>query len=198
MIFELEDLIKHCYDRAIKLKKAFAITEGKKWNENTIVQEFSVQLGHLTSVYLNENTKYFTEKGRYIESVEDELADVLLQLYCLNNFTGFSPDDLLITIKTLNLTQELKINCRQDYLLVFMTLLGQIAESVLIVTDFRFQRERALEYQSERGFLLNRIALFLYLLLEFSKKNNISLRVAFDDMEENARKFLISYYHKGG
>ena len=64
----MNDFLDYIYDKSVELKKGFLITEKKRWNELTVLNELVVQLGHVYTVDCNS---ILDEKYRNIVLVQD-------------------------------------------------------------------------------------------------------------------------------
>ena len=176
----MEDLrikfINECYDDAIELKEKFKITESKEWDICTVILELGVQIGHIFDIKCNNSN--LKENLRNINNLGDEISDVLLQTMYL----GY--------LKKVDFKKE--INFEYDDISGIMVLYGQLIETVMEETSYRFKKERA-GFDTRLDFIRDRILKIYLLTINFANKNNINVIEEFKKMKKDAEEFLEKY-----
>lgn len=176
----MEDLrtkfIDECYNDAITLKEKFKITESKEWDISTVILELGVQIGHIFDIKCNDNS--LKENKRNISDLGDEVSDVLLQTMYL----GY--------LEKVNFKE--KIDFKYSDINGIMVLYGQLVETVMEETSYRFKKERA-GFDTRLDFIRDRILKIYLLTINFAKDNNINVIKEFKKMKKDAEEFLKKY-----
>ena len=179
----MEDLrikfIDECYEDAVKLKQEFKITESKEWDVITVLLELGVQIGHIFDIKCNNDS--LKELMRNISDLGDEISDVLLQTMYLGYLEK-------VDFKT-------KINFEYSDINGIMVLYGQLIETVMEETSYRFKKERA-GFNTRFDFIRDRILKIYLLTINYAKENNINVIEEFKKMKKDAEGFLKKYEEK--
>ncbi|MEK3835985.1 hypothetical protein [Paenibacillus sp. FSL R7-0128] len=183
--------------KALFLKQRFKITEKTKWTAGTVMQEITVQLGHLATVIFNQKnnpviSKMINEVDRPIVSLEDEISDLYLQIFYLCHIFGIDPLELYLRkleSESSNIVNWSEIN----YLEVILIVIGQVTESVMKIEGTRFSMERSNIYCGEIGFLQDRLGVLLLITSNLADNYQVNLAKSFDSMEKSAKQFLSLY-----
>ena len=179
----MEDLrirfINECYDEAIALKEKFKITEGKEWDEITVLLELGVQIGHVLDIECNNDD--LKETMRNINNLGDEISDILLQTIYLGYLEKVDFKE--------------KIDFEYSDIKGIMVLYGQLAETVMEETNYRFKKERV-GFDTRLDFIKDRILRIYLLMINYAKENNIEVIKEFKKMEKDAEGFLEKYEEK--
>lgn len=179
----MEDLrirfIDECYNDAITLKENFKITESKEWDIITVILELGVQIGHIFDIKCNNDD--LKEPMRNINNLGDEMSDVLLQTMYL----GY--------LEKVNFKE--KIDFEYSDINGIIVLYGQLVETVMEETNYRFKKERA-EFNTRLDFIKDRILKIYLLTINYAKKNNINVIEEFKKMKKDAEGFLKKYEEK--
>lgn len=179
----MEDLrirfINECYNEAITLKEKFKITESKEWDVITVLLELGVQIGHIFDIKCNNNG--LKEPMRNINDWGDEISDVLLQTMYL----GY--------LEKVNFKE--KIDFEYSDINGIMVLYGQLAETIMEETNYRFKKERV-GFDTRLDFIKDRILRIYLLTINYAKENNINVIEEFRKMKKDAEEFLKKYEEK--
>ena len=179
----MEDLrikfIDECYKDAVKLKQEFKITESKEWDVITVILELGVQIGHIFDI--NCNNYSLKEQMRNISDLGDEISDVLLQTMYLGYLEKVDFKE--------------KINFEYSDINGIMVLYGQLVETVMEETSYRFKKERV-GFDTRLEFIKDRILKIYLLTINYAKENNINVIEEFKKMKKDAEGFLRRYEEK--
>lgn len=179
----MEDLrikfIDECYEDAVKLKQEFKITESKKWDVITVLLELGVQIGHIFDIKCNNDN--LKEQMRNISDIGDEISDVLLQTMYLGYLEK-------VDFKS-------KIYFEYSDINGIMVLYGQLVETVMEETSYRFKKERV-GFDTRLDFIRDRILKIYVLTINYAKENNINVVEEFKKMKKDAEGFLKKYEEK--
>lgn len=179
----VEDLrikfIDECYDDAIKLKEKFKITESKEWDISTVILELGVQIGHIFDIKCNNHS--LKEPMRNIGDLGDEISDVLLQTIYL----GY--------LEKVNFKE--KIDFEYSDINGIMVLYGQLVETVMEETSYRFKKERV-GFDTRLDFIRDRILKIYLLTINYAKENSMNVIEEFKKMKKDAEGFLRKYEEK--
>lgn len=183
---KITKFLNEYYDKSIKLKENFKITEDKSWNAITVLAELNVQLGHLS--YLISDNKEYGEKNRKINNYGDELSDVILQLIVLCWKQKIDIKNYSYDYKKLNFDNKEAITS-------FNTIYGQISEIILEKNKYRHYKIRY-GYATQDKFLLNNIAKLIEIVFTIADNLNIDMHNAYNAMLLDASKFLNDFPKK--
>ena len=179
----MEDLsirfIDECYNDAITLKEDFKITESKEWDIITAILELGVQIGHIFVFFFNNDD--LKEPMRNINNLGDEISDVLLQTMYL----GY--------LEKVNFKE--KIDFKYSDINGIIVLYGQLVETVMEETNYRFKKERV-GFNTRLDFIKDRTLRIYLLTINYAKMNNINVIEEFKKMKKNAEGFLKEYEEK--
>lgn len=179
----MEDLrirfIDECYNDAITLKEKFKITESKEWDAITVLLELGVQIGHIFDIKCNNDS--LKETMRNISDLGDEVSDVLLQTMYL----GY--------LKEVDFKE--KIDFEYSNINGIMVLYGQLVETMMEETSYRFKKERV-GFDTRLNFIRDRILKIYLLTINYAKENNINVIEEFKKMKKDAEGFLREYEEK--
>lgn len=106
------------YMNAIKLSDDFKITRTKEWTPLVILNELSIQIGHIYNIIYSSES--INEDNRNFCNLGDELSDVILQLIALANILNIN----LYNIVHLKQMQE-------NSWFAIPVILGQINEAIM-------------------------------------------------------------------
>ena len=179
----MEDLrvkfIDECYEDAVKLKQEFKITESKEWDVITVLLELGVQIGHIFDINCNNDS--LKEQMRNISDLRDEISDVLLQTMYLGYLEKVDFKE--------------KIDFEYSDINGIMVLYGQLVETVMEETSYRFKKKRV-GFDTRLEFIKDRILKIYLLTINYAKENNISVIEEFKKMKKDAEGFLRRYEEK--
>lgn len=178
----MSDIIKFLdvyYMEALKLHQKFNITKKGNWSSLVLLNEISVQLGHVYNILFPN--KLVDETGRNIINLGDEISDVLLQLINLSKVLNIN----MYEIKYLN-------NYNYNDISGVNILLGQLTEVIMEMNQLRFKKERY-GFDSSYEFAKDRLFKIFLIVYNFAKSNNLDIIKEFHLMIEDANKFLNSY-----
>ena len=176
--------LNNYYDKAIKLKESFKITENKRWTPTTVLSELNVQLGHLS--YLISDNKEYGERERKIDNYGDELSDVLLQIIAVCW-------KLKINLKDYNYDyKKIEFKDNKEAILSFVTVYGQVSEMIMEKEKFRHYKIRY-GYPTQNEFLLDNISKLVEIIFSIADNLKLDLCYEFDEMIKDASKFLDNY-----
>lgn len=182
-----EDFFDSCYEKAINLKQRFKLIETKKWDDLTIMDEFIIQLGHYSMLVSGEDIA--KEKGRNIESFEDELCDILLQLCAFCSIRKIKKKE--ISFENLQYTDE------KNIVLDINSLAGQIIEAILEEKEYRFNKSRE-GFEDYQAFIIDKISKIYSLIFSIIVYKNINIIQEFNKMCDDANNFIskkLGEYH---
>lgn len=182
----INSFIEKYYQKAIDLKRQFRITESKKWDSMTVLNELNVQLGHLS--YLLSKNKEYGEKNRNINNIGDEISDVILQLFALCDKSKVDLKSYFQTTKDKNINFENP----QESILALSTILGQINEIVMEIKGYRHYKIRY-DFCYQKDFLLHNIAKMIEIIFYLGNTYNLDLNIEFENMLKDASNFLDNY-----
>ena len=111
-----EEFLLNNYDKAIKLSNRFKKTRLLVWTPLDVLNELAIQIGHV----FNIDNKDYSEEGRNINNLGDELSDVLLQLIALSQL-------LNINLKEYNSSDVVNSYNINDIVVLF----GQVTEAIM-------------------------------------------------------------------
>ncbi len=171
-----EIFIKY-FEESLKLKKRFKITEKKDWQSLDIMNELSVQVGHVLTVV---NNSTLLENGRKIDDLGDEVSDIIFQLILLSHSLGISVE----FFKKLNMTE----NDIDSFLIVF----GQCNECLLETNGLRFSKPR-LGFENSEDFIAFKINQMFEIIFNFCDLRKINIDVEYNKMLIDANNFLDRY-----
>ncbi len=172
----MNDFLDYIYDKSVELKKGFLITEKKRWNELTVLNELVVQLGHVYTVDCNS---ILDEKYRNICDLGDEISDVFFQLTLLLFYGKYNKNKIVYNNKSKNLSD-------------FIVCLGQLNEAMLEKYGYRFSKERV-GFDSLESYILFKISNLFSIMFNYSISKNIDIYKEFDLMFLDAFSFLSKY-----
>ncbi len=176
--------LNNYYARAIRLSDDFGITRIREWSPMVILNELSVQVGHVYNiVYKSEAVD---EPNRAFNDLGDELSDVFLQLIALASSMGMN----LYEVRSL---QELK----EDNWLALPVVLGQLNEAVMERYGYRFNKPRS-GFATTDEFISNRICRLFDITYQIAVKYNLDIEQEFARMLDDANAFLERYRQKHG
>ena len=179
----MEDLrirfINECYNEAIELKEKFKITESKEWDKITVLLELGVQIGHVFDIKCNNDD--LKEPMRNINKLGDEISDILLQTIYL----GY--------LEEVHFKEE--IDFEYSDINGIIVLYGQLAETIMEETNYRFKKER-FGFITRLDFIKDRILKIYVLMINYAKENNIDVIKEFKKMKKDAEGFLKKYEEK--
>lgn len=175
-----EEFLLNNYDKAIKLSNRFKKTRLLAWTPLDVLNELAIQIGHV----FNIDNKEYSEKGRNINNLGDELSDVLLQLIALSqllniNLREYNSDDV---------TDSYNIN---DIVVLF----GQVTEAIMEISNKRFYKGRK-GYKNHESFIKSVIIKLFSIVLNYASKCNIDMNKEFNDMYIDASNFLNNFKNR--
>lgn len=177
----IEFLDQHL-ENAIELVHGFEKTKEKEWEAKDYLNELYVQLGHVYNVLYGNS--YVNEKGRIIDNLGDELADVLLQLINLADLLNID----MYEIKSLKEESHHDINS-------LPILLGQLSEIIMEMSNCRFKKERV-GFRTSHDFVKDRIFKLFITVYNIAQEHNLDMIKEFGDMVEDAKGFLNRFVPK--
>ncbi|MGE7983654.1 hypothetical protein [Solibacillus sp. NPDC093137] len=181
--------LENTYDSAINLKKAFAEIDEKKWTSNVFCQEIMLQLSHLQSVYYTEEMQFILEDNRSLTNLNDEISDLYLQILNLANIYFSYPELEKEIIELYESTPSNMLS--SQYIVALSIILGQINESVMILTKYRFKLNRSTLYGAEEtDYLKQKISEFIIILFHLAEGLKIDINDSFFIMFNDASNFL--------
>jgi len=185
--------MKTFIDMIIDLRKSFQVTELKKWDFQKGACELIVQLGHL-GIVLSEKHIFLEvrEHNRRIESIPDELSDVLLQLVVLMLCVNFSKTEIL---DILNVNKKAFTSFPQEEYQKLVIFASQVVESSMQLHQTRFAKERDQIYICEENFIKNRLNKMLVSLMRLYTFYEVDFVQAFCHMKKETEVFLSTYDH---
>ena len=168
----MEDLrirfIDECYNDAITLKENFKITESKKWDIITVILELGVQIGHIFDIKCNN------------DDLKEPMRNINKTMYL-----GY--------LEKVNFKE--KIDFKYSDINGIIVLYGQLVETVMEETNYRFKKERV-GFNTRLDFIKDRILRIYLLTINYAKKNNINVIEEFKKMKKDAEGFLKKYEEK--
>ena len=75
------EFLNNYYQKAVQLSKDFSITRNYEWTPLLILNELSVQVGHIYNIIYQSEA--VNESNRVFSNLGDELSDIFLQLITL-------------------------------------------------------------------------------------------------------------------
>lgn len=178
---KIENFLDIYYEKAIKLKDRFRITENRTWNAVTVLGEMNTQIGHFC-LLLSEHKEY-GETGRNIYNIGDELSDIVLQIITLSS-------KLKVNLKKYKYNyKNIVFSSVSDAMLSFNTVYGQVSEIILEKYNYRHYKIRY-GFAKVNDFILYKLATLLEIIFSIADILNIDISFEFDKMIEDANKFL--------
>ena len=179
---DIISFLDNYYEKAIKLSEDFIITRSCNWNPLLILNELSIQIGHIYNVvYKNE---IVSEKNRDFNNLGDELSDVFLQLIALADSMNID----LYNIKNKKMFKE-------DDWLSLPILFGQLNEAIMEKYDYRFSKPRV-GFTTIDDFIEDRIFKMFIITYFIAKKYQLNIEKEFSLMLEDANEFLNKFINK--
>ena len=175
-----EQFIKENYKKAIDLSNKFKKTRLLDWTPLDILNELGVQIGHVFNIDFND----YSENGRNINNLGDELADIILQAIAL-------ADSIKIDITNYKKEDLITSNRIDDLVVIF----GQLTETVMEINNKRFYKKRK-NYKNHEEFILSCIIRIISISLNIASKNNLDMIKEFNEMNIDATNFLKSFDKK--
>lgn len=173
---DIINFLDNYYEKALKLSEDFIITRSCNWNPLLILNELSIQIGHIYNVvYKNE---IVNEKNRDFNNLGDELSDVFLQLIALADSMNID----LYNIKNKEMFKE-------DDWLSLPILFGQLNEAVMEKYDYRFSKPRV-GFTTIDDFIEDRILKMFIITYLIARKYKLNIEEEFSSMLEDANGFL--------
>ena len=173
-----EFLIKY-NKKAIDLSNAFKKTRKKEWTPLIILNELSVQIGHIYNV--EYKSIVVNEPGRDFNNLGDELSDVFLQLIALAD---------MLNIKMLDIVKMEEIN--ESSWRSLPILFGQLNEAVMEKYGYRFTKPRD-TFETLDDFIKDRIFRLFFISYNIAIRNNLNIEEEFEKMLEDASGFLAKF-----
>lgn len=170
------------YMNAIKLSDDFSITRTKEWTPLIILNELSIQIGHIYNIIYSSES--INEDSRNFCNLGDELSDVILQLIALANIQNIN----LYNIVYLKQMQE-------NSWFAIPVILGQINEAIMEQQGYRFLKPRT-GFENINMFIENRIMRLFDIIFQIADKHNLDLVKEFSLMLEDANAFLTRFEKK--
>ena len=112
------EFLNNYYQKAVQLSKDFSITRNYEWTPLLILNELSVQVGHIYNIIYQSEA--VNESNRVFSNLGDELSDIFLQLITLADSMNVD----MYKIKELNCLKE-------DNWFAFPILFGQLNEAIM-------------------------------------------------------------------
>lgn len=181
----MKKFLENEFEKAVKLKKEFQITEQKKWTALQVANELVVQLGHYANIL--DHDDYSMEYKRKIDDKEDEISDILLQLCALCEKLDIKKEEIKII--------DFKFKSEENSLINLMILCGQLTETIMEEDGYRHKKDRA-GFISRKEFIIDRISRMFSIV--FANENKFDYIKSFERMIKSAEKFLKEYKEKGG
>lgn len=176
---EIIDFLDHYYQKALKLSVDFSITRDFDWTPLLILNELSVQVGHVYNIiYQNPAVD---EPQRAFNNMGDELSDVFLQLITLADALNID----LYHIKNLPPVTE-------DSWFALPILLGQLNEAVMEKFGYRFNKPRS-GFTTTEQFIEDRILRLFVVGYRIAQKYQLSIEREFELMLDDANQFLARF-----
>lgn len=179
---KLIEFLDHYYVQALKLCEDFRITREKEWTSLTILNELSIQIGHIYNVLYQSEVVF--EAGRIFDNLGDEISDVVLQLIALA--TSLNID--LYHIKNMNFLKE-------ENIFSISILFGQLTEAIMEKNGYRFSKKRE-GFQTIDLFIEDRLLRLFSVIFQFALKYSLDIEQEFFLMLEDARGFLKRFFNK--
>lgn len=181
--------LENTFNSAINLKKAFEEIDEKKWTSNVFCQELMLQLSHLQIVYYKKEMQFILEHNRNLTNLNDEISDLYLQILNLANVYFSYPE---LEKEIIKLYESMPSNMLSDqYIVALSIILGQINESVMILTKYRFKLNRSTIYGAEEtDYLRQKIGEFIIILFNLAEGLKIDINDSFFEMFNDASNFL--------
>lgn len=173
---EIVVFLDNYYQKALKLSEDFSITRDFDWTPLLILNELSVQVGHIYNIVYQ--SEVIDEPERKFTNMGDELSDVFLQLITLADNLGSD----LYNIRHLPLISE-------DSWYALPVLLGQLNEAVMEECSFRFKKSRS-GFVSTVQFVEDRILRMFVACYRIAQKYNLDIGLEFSLMLDDANAFL--------
>ena len=173
---EIINFLDNYYQKALQLSADFGITRDFDWTPLLILNELSVQVGHIYNIaYRNPS---IDEPKRTFDNMGDELSDVFLQLITLADSLHLD----LYHIKDLPSIAE-------DSWFALPVLLGQLNEAVMEKCGYRFSKPRV-GFNTTDQFIEDRILRLFVVSYRIAQKYQLSIDHEFQMMLDDANNFL--------
>lgn len=177
---------------ALELRVRFRTLERTPWTGYAILQELSVQTGHLLHaegliVYGDTYENAFRDPARSRPLLADEFADCLLQVLALCSLLNI--DSKRIHEAIASAEDGRGRTSSRKYLSSLAVIASQLLESTMRVSGMR-NPHRGNESANERDFLESRILIYMSTLCTAVEEYGVDLVDAYFDMSANARHFI--------
>ena len=153
------EFLNNYYQKAVQLSKDFSITRNYEWTPLLILNELSVQVGHIYNIIYQSEA--VNESNRVFSNLGDELSDIFLQLITLADSMNVD----MYKIKELNCLKE-------DNWFAFPILFGQLNEAIMEKYGYRFNKPRK-GFSTIDDFIENRILRLFDITYQIAEKYNL-------------------------
>jgi len=178
--------------KAQELKNGFKSTESKPWTMSSFSAELCFQVSHVACSILAMEGKekvIFPLPG-VNKGIEDEISDVLFNIMNFANYSNLSVADILAeydpaSLAELEGTSDLKI-----HVLNLTIQSGNLWDACFRNDGYK---HTVLTAEENQKYIRKALAGILVSLLLFSKKTSVNVFSSFDDMYDDASKFLKNY-----
>ena len=173
------EFLNNYYQKAVQLSKDFSITRNYEWTPLLILNELSVQVGHIYNIIYQSEA--VNESNRVFSNLGDELSDIFLQLITLADSMNVD----MYKIKELNCLKE-------DNWFAFPILFGQLNEAIMEKYGYRFNKPRK-GFSTIEDFFENRILRLFDITYQIAEKYNLEIEREFFLMLNDAYTFLENF-----
>ena len=173
------NLLDKYYDESLKLNERFEITEKRPWDYLTVLNELSVQIGHIFTI---DNDSETVEAYRNITNLGDEISDVFFQLMLLIKYLDYD-------------IKKIEYNCNEYKLDSFMIAFGQVSEAILEKGGLRFNKPRP-GFNNLEEYIYFKTSQLFSIIYNYSKEKNIDLDKEYSLMLDDANNFLDNFKKK--